>query len=134
MRVDMRIAEEIRREIGSRLREARLKVMKTQKQVADAVGLSRQMINRYENGHDAPTAENLAHILDYLRTGIHLSTFGLRLTAEDLGARPVGPQLVPKQLVLELDKPYDLENANVRILRRGGSIEIIVTQFVPMAG
>ena len=110
------------------MRDARLKSGKTQKEVAAALGLSRQMVCRYENGHDAPTAENLGRAIRYFDISIDLPAFGLRLTAEELRGRQIGPQLVPKQLVLELDKPHDLENAKVRILRKKDSIQIIVTQ------
>lgn len=129
----MRMSREIREAIGRELRRARIDSKQTQKQLADSLGLSRQMICRYENGHDAPSAENLANILKYLRTRIDLPAFGLRLTAEDLAGPAVGPQPVPRQLVLELDKPHDLENAKVRILRKTNSIEIVITHLVPIA-
>lgn len=123
----MRISKEIRDAIGHSLRQARQERRETQQQLADHLGLSRQMINRYEKGHDAPTAENLLKILRHLGIGIPLPGYKYTLTTEAL-QQPLGtPFVVPQQLTLELDKPQEVRNATVRILPKRDSIEIFIS-------
>ncbi len=131
----MRMTSEIRQAIGRALREARARTspMKSQKQVADDVGLSRQMICRYEKAHDAPTGENLGKLLKYFGISIELPGYSWRLTAEALEGPKGDAESSFQQLTLELNKPREVQNAKVRIVRKENSIEIVIAEysFVP---
>lgn len=85
------------------------------------------MINRYEKGHDAPTGENLGKALRYFEIGIQLPGYNWLLTSEALEKPVAGPQSVGQQLNLKLDKPLELPNRKVQIIRRKDSIEIIIS-------
>jgi transcriptional regulator with XRE-family HTH domain len=121
------MSKEVRDAIGEKVRKARKDQKLTQQQLARKIGLRRQMINRYENGRDAPKAENLGRILKYLGIAIDLPDYGYRLTAEALEQPDEGHPRVPQQLSLELDKPTEVSNANVRILPTRNSIEIVIS-------
>jgi transcriptional regulator with XRE-family HTH domain len=121
------MSREIRIRIGEVVRQARKEQKLTQQQLADRIGLRRQMINRYENGRDAPTAENLGKILKCLRIGIDLPGYDYRLTAEALERPREADRRLPQQLSLELDKSTEVSNANVWILPRRNSIEIVIS-------
>ena len=51
--------EDLRQEIGARLRECRKSKNLTQAQVAQKLNIPQQQYMRYENGHFAPSYENL---------------------------------------------------------------------------
>ena len=121
----MRMSREIRQLIGNRLREARIARRQTQSKVAEELGLSRQMVNRYEKGRDAPTAENLAKALRYF--GITIELPGYRLTAEAL--EPSDKAQTPKEIQFELPygKPQDFSNATVRVTREKDRLEILIS-------
>jgi len=121
------MSEEIRKAIGEKVRDARKEQKLTQKQLAAKLGLRRQMINRYENGWDAPKAENLGRIIKYLGITIDLPGYDYRLTAEALEQPGKADRRLPQQLNLELDKPAEVTNANVRILPTRSSIEIVIS-------
>ena len=123
----MRMSRDIREAIGLKLRQARLDRHETQEQVANNLRLSRQMINRYEKGRDAPKAENLGKILKYYGISIDLPGYDYRLTAEALEAPDGSAPPVHQQLSLELDKSSELTNAKVRILPKRTSIEIVIS-------
>lgn len=46
------------RETGQRLREARMRAKLSQQQVADAVGVTRQMVSRWEKGDPLPNNDH----------------------------------------------------------------------------
>ena len=48
--------------LGQRIREQRLRCGLSQEQVAEAVGVSRQAVAKWENGQAFPTAERLAQL------------------------------------------------------------------------
>jgi transcriptional regulator with XRE-family HTH domain len=114
--------EEVRESVAKQLRTARTSRGETQEAVARKLGLSRQMINRYENGHDSPRPENLAGLVRYY--GILLDIEGHKFGAEALETkwRRVGKPA--KQLELPLDRPQEFSDARVRIIRKSNSIEI----------
>jgi transcriptional regulator with XRE-family HTH domain len=127
--VYMRMSPEIRQAIGNALRKARVDANKTQSHVAREVGLSRQMICRYEKGHDAPTGENLGKLLRHFGISIELPGYAWRLTAEALETAKARPLPLSQQLTLELNKPQEVHNAKVRIVRKEDSIEIVIAEF-----
>ena len=90
--------------------------------VAGKLGLSRQMVNRYENGHDSPRPENLARLVRHY--GITLNIEGYKFTAEALETMPRDMGKPAKQLELPLGKPQEFTKASVRITRKSDSIEI----------
>lgn len=52
------------------LRTLRLQSGITQKQLADAIGVSQQSINKYENHNIEPDIETMKRLADYFRTSI----------------------------------------------------------------
>lgn len=71
----------------------------TQKQLADAVGVSQQSINKYENHNIEPDIETLIHIADYFNTSIdYLIGFS------DIRRKP------------EAVAPYDLNQDEAKII------------------
>jgi len=122
----MRISKEIRQLIGTKLKEERIKRKETQRTVSQNLGLSRQMVNRYEKGHDAPTADNLAKALRYFGTSIDLP--GYRLTAEalEVPAKPGARKEV--QFEMPFGKPQEILDATVRLTRERDSLEIVISR------
>ena len=120
------MSREIRQLIANRLREARIARRETQRRVAEELGLSRQMVNRYEKGHDAPTADNLAKALRYF--GISIDLPGYRLTAEalEVPAKPGAPKEV--QFEMPFGKPQEILDATVRLTRERDSLEIVISR------
>ena len=114
--------EEVRRSVARQLRIARTSRGETQEDVARKVGLSRQMVNRYENGHDSPRPENLARLVRYY--GIPLDIEGHKFTAEALETRRRAVGKPAKQLELPLGRPQEFSHARVRIIRKSDSIQI----------
>jgi len=119
------MSKEIRQAIGTKLREARIAKKETQSDVGTKLGLSRQMISRYEKGHDAPTAGNLAKALRHFGIGIDLA--GYRLTAEalEIPTKTEGPREV--QFELPFGKPQEFLSARVRVTRERDSLEIVIS-------
>jgi transcriptional regulator with XRE-family HTH domain len=120
----MRMSEEIRRAIGAKLREARIAKNETQTEVGTKLGLSRQMISRYEKGHDAPTADNLARALRYF--GISIDLPGYRLTAESLETPTKTGASPGVQFELPYGKPQEFLSARVRVTRERGSLQVVI--------
>jgi transcriptional regulator with XRE-family HTH domain len=119
---------ESRRAIGAALRTARVNRGQTQQQIGENVGLSRQMINRYENGRDAPKAENLGKLLKYLGIRIPLPDHDYVLAAEAFEKPVLELETPAEQLNLELDKPSEFTDAYVRIFPKKTSIEIVISR------
>jgi transcriptional regulator with XRE-family HTH domain len=124
----------LRRAIAIKLKQVRLARKQTQQQVADKLGLSRQMINRYEKGKDAPTEDNLLKVLRYVGDSIDVPAFGFTLTAQALEKPGRALYSVPRQLVLEPGKSHELPNATVQIVRRERSIEILISEASVASG
>ncbi|UOB09048.1 helix-turn-helix domain-containing protein [Streptomyces sp. HP-A2021] len=55
-----------RREVGDRIRAARLHANLTQEKLAELAGMDRQTINRIEQAHASPKLDNLFRIADAL--------------------------------------------------------------------
>lgn len=55
---------EIRKSLGEELRENRLRCKMTQEFVADALGVSRQAVSKWENGTADPSTSNLLTLAD----------------------------------------------------------------------
>ena len=55
---------EIRKSLGEELRENRLRCKMTQEFVADALGVSRQAVSKWENGSADPSTSNLLTLAD----------------------------------------------------------------------
>jgi RHS repeat-associated protein len=63
---DPRKASAVDRKIGARIRERRLEVSKSQTALADAIGVTFQQIQKYENGVNRVSASKLLEIADAL--------------------------------------------------------------------
>jgi transcriptional regulator with XRE-family HTH domain len=119
----MRFTEEDCQSIGRQLRAARVTKGETQKELADALGVSREMVIRYEHGRVAPTGENLARAVTYAG-GLELPSYKYRLTAEALERPSATPAAPEQQLELPLGIPQEFPGTTVRITRKEDSIEI----------
>ena len=120
----MRFSGEDCKRIGEQLKACRLKRGDTQKQLARVLGVTREMVIRYEQGKVAPTGENLARAITYAG-GLELPSYKYRLTTEVL-KQPIAARAAPsKQLELPLGIPQEFPGTTVRITRREGTIEIV---------
>ncbi len=63
-------ADPVDREVGARIRAARLKVGLTQSQLAAAVGLSFQQVQKYESGANRVSASTLVRLARALNTTV----------------------------------------------------------------
>ena len=118
----MRLSQEARTQIAQQLKAARLEKKLTKIELARELGVSRQMIYRYEEGLDAPSAQNLAKALRYL--GVSVIVQGHKLTAEAFEIRGKGPIPPGEQIDLPLGVPQEFSGTTIRVTRNEGSIEI----------
>ena len=119
----MRFTEEDSQSIGRQLKAARATKGHTQRGLAQALGVSREMVIRYEHGKVAPTGENLARAVRYAE-GLELPSYKYKLTAKAMEQPSAAPAPTEHQLELPLDVPQEFPDATVRITRREHSIEI----------
>lgn len=113
-------------ELGIQIREARKAAAMTQDELAHELGVARQMIGRYESGHDAPSIEILGKAATVL--GIEFQVRGFRITFEAT-RRALRPPPRPQQLRLEFDKPHTFPGATVQITPTKG--KLIISAVVP---
>jgi transcriptional regulator with XRE-family HTH domain len=106
-------------ELGRQIKQERELAGLTQADLAHHLDLSRQMISRYEAGHDAPAIDvlvELARILD-----IEFQVKGI-LVKFERGSK--GPRLLHKQLKLEFEKARRFDRAQIEITPSEGKILI----------
>ena len=96
----------------------------TQRELARALGVTREMVIRYEHGKVAPTGENLARAVRYAE-GLKLPSYKYKLTVEAMEQPSAAPAPTEQQLELPLDVPQEFPDATVRITRKEHSIEIL---------
>jgi transcriptional regulator with XRE-family HTH domain len=108
------------REIGNAIREARNSLLMTQQDLARHVGVSRQMVSRYESGADSPSIQHLAGIARVLEID-QISVEGTIINFRQL-AKSDGPKLVLRQLKLPFDKISKYEGATIKIEPRKGRL------------
>ena len=80
--------KETRYDIGRRIRKYREECNMTQKQLADAVSVSQQSINKYENHNIEPDIETLIRLSDFFHTSVdvligHAAPPETKLSAEE---------------------------------------------------
>lgn len=119
----MRFTEEDCQSIGRQLKAARVSKRETQRELAEALGVSREMVIRYEHGKVAPTGENLAKAVKYAN-GLELPSYGHKLTAEQMERPTAAPGTAAEQIDLPLGVPQEFSGATVRVTRGENSIEI----------
>jgi transcriptional regulator with XRE-family HTH domain len=119
----MKFTQEICRSIGRQLRETRRANHQTQRELAQLLGVSRQMVVRYEKGVVAPTGEVLAKVARYVGH-IDLPGYDYKLTAQALEHPRPAPASIEEQLKLPLDMPQEFPDSTVRITRKEDCIEI----------
>jgi transcriptional regulator with XRE-family HTH domain len=120
----MRFTEEDCQSIGRQLKAARAMKGHTQRELARALGVTREMVIRYEHGKVAPTGENLARAVRYAE-GLKLPSYKYKLTVEAMEQPSAAPAPTEQQLELPLDVPQEFPDATVRITRKEHSIEIL---------
>ncbi len=124
----MSITEQIRKSIGRQLRDVRIARRHTQRRLAEALGVSRQMVIRYEKGEAAPTGANLVKAVEYLGA---LDLQGYKLTAEALEQPTPAVAPAAEQMELPLGVPQEFPGATVRVTRNWDSIEIFAVLSGP---
>ncbi len=87
----------------------------------DKVDVSRQMISRYETGHDVPVIDVLVTLAKLLETDFRL--LGHRIDCEPISHHRTA-HVIPKQLELEFEKPRRFPGATIEITPRKGRILI----------
>jgi transcriptional regulator with XRE-family HTH domain len=108
-------------QLGEEIAKARRKAGKTQEDLHKAVGVSRQIIGKYEKGKIPPPFETLVSIA----TALSVEEFvveGLHVTLSRNGKR-AAPTPLPQQLALDFDKDG---GATVRIEPTGVGLVIKV--------
>src|SRR5437762_1966637 len=113
----MRFTEEDCQSIGRQLKAARATKGHTQRKLAQELGVSREMVIRYEHGRVAPTGENLARAVRYAE-GLDLPSYRYKLTAKAMEQLDAAPAPTVQQLELPLDVPQEFPDATVRITRK----------------
>ena len=106
-------------ELGRQIKQERESAGLTEADLADQLELSRQMIGRYESGHDAPAVDVLVEIARILEIESHVK--GILVKFERCAKRPT---LLRKQLKLEFEKPRRFEGAQIEITPSEGKIFI----------
>lgn len=109
-----------KQELGKQIRDARKGAGMTQSKLAKSIGVSRQMVTRYESGNDPPSIEILALAARTLEATF--SVRGILVTSSDERGR--GPRPVAKQLVLPFMRSRTFRKAVVEITHRRGRILI----------
>ncbi len=87
--------------------------------MANQLDLSRQMISRYESGHDAPAIDVLVELARILDIEFQVRGVLVRFERAHRGPRPLH-----KQLKLELEKPRRFDRAQIEITPTEGRILI----------
>lgn len=117
-----------KQELGEQLRSERLKRGLSQKALATKVGKSRQIIVRYEKGHDAPGLEVLTLIAEVLRIP-RLLVAGQEIK---FGTDAAKTRLVnrPEQMTLEFGSEYTFRKAVVKIEPQSDG-RLLITAEIP---
>jgi transcriptional regulator with XRE-family HTH domain len=119
----MRFTEEDCQSIGRQLKHAREVKRHTQRELAGALGVSRQMVIRYEQGKVAPTGKVLVKAVRYTG-GLDLPSYNWKLTTESLEHARATPAPYGEQMELPLGVPQEFSDATIRVTRNLDSIEI----------
>jgi transcriptional regulator with XRE-family HTH domain len=112
--------------LGSQIRDARKKVGLSQEALGDALGMTRQIVQRYEAGSDAPSVNVLGKIaLKLSMTEVNINGYRFAVM------QPSELSNVPKaeQLKLDFDKEYVFSGATVKI--KATPVGITVTAIAP---
>lgn len=110
---------EWRQKLAKQIREAREDANFTQGELAELVGVSRQMIVNYENEKGVPVIDVLARIAVALETGFRIRD--LVVTVEQTSPRL---KSLPKQLKLDFEKAQTFAGAVISITPKEGQIVI----------
>lgn len=113
-----------KQELAGQIKDARESIRLTQQQLADKLGLSRNIISRYENGKDVPSIEILSALARELDTPFRIQ--GLQVVVECASPR-LKP--VPRQLRLDFEKIQQYKDAVIEITPREG--QIFITAKIP---
>jgi len=106
-------------ELGRQIKQERESAGLTQAELAVQLDVSRQMVSRYETGHDAPAVDVLVEIARIL--DIEFQVKGISLRFEQASKRP---RVLHKQLKLEFEKPRRFDRAQIEITPIEGKILI----------
>jgi len=113
-------------DLGRQLKEARKSAGLTQDGLATRLGISRQMICRYETGRDSPAIEVLALAAAELR--VEFQVLGMRISSQEMPTRS-DLRSLPKQLNFQFNKSRSFQHAIVRITPHKG--RILITADIP---
>lgn len=106
-------------ELGRQIKQERESAGLTQADLANQLDVSRQMVSRYEAGHDAPAVDVLVEMARILE--IEFQVKGILVKFEQGSKRP---KLLHKQLKLEFEKPRRFDGAQIEITPSEGKILI----------
>lgn len=120
-----------RQALGSQIKEAREKAGLSQEQLGKAIGKSRQIIGRYEAGHDAPSVDVFGSIaLQLTMKEVHVN--GFRFFVKHEADSPSGD--LAEQLKLEFNKEHVYSGATLKITPTEVSVTITaVAPLLPMS-
>lgn len=96
--------------VGNRIKNARILKCLSQQNVADEIGVSKQMISKYENGEAIPTSSKLINLskLFGLKVDYFFSSFQIELG--EIIFRKKSTFSMKKQSALKEQIKIDLEN------------------------
>jgi transcriptional regulator with XRE-family HTH domain len=106
-------------ELGRQIKQERESAGLTQAELASQLDVSRQMISRYEAGHDAPAVDVLVEIARVLE--IEFQVKGILVRFEQGSRRP---RLLHKQFKLEFEKSRKFDRAQIEITPTEGKLII----------
>ena len=113
-----------KRELAEQIRNGRESANLTQKQLAERLGVTRQMISRYETEEDVPAIEVLAAMAREFDTAFRIQ--GLRVVVEGTSQRL---KSMPKQLRLDFERSQQFRGAVINIMPSEG--QILITAKIP---
>jgi transcriptional regulator with XRE-family HTH domain len=99
------------------MRQAREAAGISQESLASHLGVTRQMVGRYESGQAAPGVDKIAKASTFLKTEFYIH--GYRISCTTTTARQ---SAVPQQLSLEYEKAHTYRRSLVRITPRKGKL------------
>ena len=110
-----------RRELGVQIRLAREAAGVTQRKLAAHLGVSRQMIGRYEAGIAAPSVDKIARAATLLKIEFFVHGYRISCTHDSRVVRQIP---TPQQLSLDYEKAHTSKHSLVRITPRKGKLVI----------
>lgn len=110
-----------RRMLGAQIRQARESAGVSQRQLATHLGVTRQMVGRYESGRAAPGVDKIAKAATFLKVEFFVHGYQISCTHD---SRVLKRRVAPQQMSLDYEKAHTSKHSLVRITPRRGKLVI----------